>query len=89
MRILVLIFILSSSLFCVCQENTNTNISVLVYQAEIPDSSSYEIKRNDSNLAVEEAVLLQINAHRKHDEHFLWIVKEGLEILIFSIASIK
>jgi hypothetical protein len=87
------IFIICTLAFfstCFSQENT-THISstLLEYKAEIPDTNSYEILKNYSNLEIEESILLQINFHRRHHEDFLWIVREGLEILIYSTKAIK
>jgi hypothetical protein len=89
MRILLLSIFLGVFLSIYSQETNNMSISVLEYKAEIPDTNSYEIIKNDSNLEIEESVLTQINFHRRHDEHFLWIVRDGLEILIYSIASLN
>jgi hypothetical protein len=83
---IVMFFCLSSFSQETVQES---GISGLKYKPEIPDSSSYQILKNLSNAPIEEKILKQINFHRRDNEDYLWVVREGLEIRIFSIQTIN
>lgn len=74
-------FLLSSNNFF-AQEIQNVQIQQLSYHAEIPEENSYEIVKNLFNQTIPEEILLKINAYRRADEDYLWIVNEELEILI-------
>lgn len=89
MKHILMILVVSLGYSCFSQEQNSTSVSGLVYKPEIPDTSTYEIVRNDSNEEIEESVLLQINFHRRHQEDFLWTVREGLEIRIYSMLTIN
>lgn len=54
----------------------------LSYHAELPLEHSYEVVKNLSNQAIREEILLKINAYRRADDDYLWVVNEELEILI-------
>ena len=81
--LLLFLFALIFSSFSWCQEEVETRPAALTYAAEIPTENSYQIVKNTSNQELTNQILLQINAHRKHNEDFLWVVNEELEILIF------
>jgi hypothetical protein len=68
--------------FVYCQEQPVVQPQQLSYHAELPLEHSYEVVKNLSNQAIPEEILLKINAYRRADDDYLWVVNEELEILI-------
>jgi hypothetical protein len=89
MKTLLIFLLLLISQTIHCQNNVEQTYSTLEYHPEVPDTNSYVITINEPYEEISTAILGQINFHRKRDEDFLWVVKEGLEILIFSINHLR
>lgn len=63
--------------------STDTNITVLTYAKQIPETSTYKVLLNNTGEPIDDSVLEMINYHRSFEEDKTWIVNEDIEILIY------